>query len=60
MKPRLDRVLDMCISNGIELGWNRAHKHHDNPEETHIFREIEMAIDTQIHEWFTFEDINYD
>ena len=60
MKPKIQAVLDMCIRNGIELGYNRAHKHHDEPDESLIFMEIERAISDQIYEWFDFEETNYD
>ena len=56
MKPKFEPVLEMCIRNGIELGYNRAHKHHDNPDESLIFREIEIAINNEIYEWFNFEE----
>lgn len=55
LRPRLDRILDLCIENGIELGWNRAHKHTDNPPADTIKAEIAQAIWTELDEYFDFE-----
>ena len=52
MKPKADLVLEMCIKQGIDWGWTRAHKHFVNPPE-HVFKEeIENAISHEIYEWF--------
>jgi hypothetical protein len=55
MKPRLMPVLQQCIENGVNLGWNRAHKHNDAPPAEHIQDCIEQAIWHELHEWFHFE-----
>ena len=55
MKPKFNMVLDMCLENGIERGWNRAHKHHDNPTEDVIKNQIYESIMEDLHEWFDFE-----
>jgi hypothetical protein len=55
LRPRLDRILDLCIENGIELGWNRAHKHTDNPQDDAIKAEIAQAIWAELDEYFDFE-----
>jgi hypothetical protein len=49
-----------CIETGIELGWRRAHKHNDAPDEDAIKRAIETTIQNEICEWFNFEDNHYD
>jgi hypothetical protein len=55
MKPKPHLVLELCIKNGIDFGWARAHKHFVNPPE-HVFKqEIEDAIWHEIHEWFDME-----
>jgi hypothetical protein len=38
MKPKPHLVLEMCIKQGIDWGWARAHKHFVNPPE-HVFKE---------------------
>ena len=45
-----------CIETGIELGWRRAHKHNDAPDEDAIKLAIENAIQSEICEWFKFND----
>lgn len=55
MKPKPHLVLEMCIKNGIDRGWTRAHKHFETPPE-HVFKEeIENAISHEIYEWFDME-----
>jgi hypothetical protein len=56
MKPRMDRLLEMCIENGIDYGIRRAHKHTDDPTEEMIKEEILNAIRIELYEWFEFED----
>jgi hypothetical protein len=38
------------------LGWNRAHKHDENPDPQHIRDSIELSVISEICEWFDFED----
>jgi hypothetical protein len=42
------------------LGWNRAHKHTDQPEDHDIREQIERAVMNEICEWFDFEDLKDD
>lgn len=60
MKPKFDAVLEMCIENGLALGYRRAHKHDDNPTENHIFDCQRAAIFEEIYQWFDMEDNNAD
>ena len=55
MKPKLHLVLELAIKNGIDYGWNRAHKHTDTPSEDLIKQEMEEAIWHEIYEWFDME-----
>ena len=55
MKPKLHLALELCIKNGIDYGWNRAHKHTDTPNENVIKQEMEEEIWNQIFEWFDME-----
>ena len=57
MKPKIYPVLDMCLENGITLGYNRAFKHNDHPTEDAIKESIHRAILNEIYEWFDFEDV---
>jgi hypothetical protein len=56
MTPRFKKLLEMCIENGIEYGWRRAHKHTDDPTEDVIKGEISHAIELEMYEWFEFEE----
>lgn len=55
MKPKFDAVLEMCIDNGLRLGYNRAFKHVDNPTEEQIMSKQRDAIFEEIYEWFDME-----
>lgn len=56
MKPNTYKLLMECVETGIALGWRRAHKHNDTPDEEAIKLAIEDAIQTEICEWFKFND----
>ena len=56
MKVDEYKVLVMCVENGVQLGWNRAHKHSDTPEDYYIRDCIEEAVMHEIFEYFNFED----
>ena len=58
MKPKVHYVLEMCIKNDIDFGWNRAHKHTDTPSENLLKQELENEIWNQIDEWFDMENEN--
>ena len=52
MKPKAMMVLEMCIEEGLAYGWNRAHKHKDDPTPTEIQDKQHQAITELIWEWF--------
>jgi len=54
MKPRIRTILEDCISNGIEHGLSRAHKHTENPTDAQIALAIDEAIWYEIDEKFDF------
>ena len=54
MKPRTRTILEDCISNEIEHGLSRAHKHTENPTDLNIESCIELAIWYEIDEKFDF------
>jgi hypothetical protein len=56
MKPKSHLVLEMCIKQGIDWGWTRAHKHFTHPPANIIKEEIEDAISREIYEWFDMGD----
>lgn len=56
MKPKTWPILEMAVEDGVLMGWNRAHKHDDNPDPTHIKDQIISEVLTNICEWFHLED----
>lgn len=56
MTPRIIRVLEVAIENGIAYGVRRAYKHTDAPTEQQLQDAIESAIWNEIHEWFVFNN----
>ena len=55
MKPKIRKILEDCIQNGIRLGHTRSHKHSDTPQDEYVFLSIEDAIWLEIDEHFDFE-----
>lgn len=52
LKPKTWKVLEMAIVEGVACGWQRAHKHVEDPSEEAIKQAIEQAVLTEIGEWF--------
>ena len=48
-------MLEECIETGINGGWNKAHKHLDNPSEQYIKEQVLHYIMLQICEKFKFD-----
>jgi hypothetical protein len=59
MKPKTRVILEMAIEQGVRRGWQRAHKHVENPTEGAIIDQIEDCVMSQIYEYFTFEDDDF-
>jgi hypothetical protein len=58
LKPDTYKLLMHCIEVGVEIGWRRAHKHNDEPDEDAIKIAIETAIQNEICEWFEFDKVS--
>jgi hypothetical protein len=56
MKAKTLVILEMAINVGIKRGWNRAHKHIENPNERTICDNIEECVMSEIHEYFSFDE----
>lgn len=56
MKPKFPPVLEMCIENGLKLGYQRAFKHNDNPSDEEVHEAILQAVMHEIYEWFDFDE----
>ena len=57
MKAKEYNLITQCVETGVMLGWNRAHKHEENPEPQYIRDQIESAVLNEICQWFDFEDV---
>ena len=55
MRAKEYLVLEMAVEQGVTLGWNRAHKHVEHPDEVAIRDHIAEAVTSEICEWFTFD-----
>lgn len=56
MKCNQYQVLRECVERGVALGWQRAHKHHDQPSAEAIGASIEQAVLLAIGDYFVFDD----
>ena len=56
MKAKTLVILEMAINVGVKRGWNRAHKHIENPNEGSIMAHLEECVMSEIHEYFTFDE----
>jgi len=50
------KIIARAVEEGINYGWNRAHKHVDNPNEHHIKQEIEQAVLNSLSELLIFPE----
>lgn len=56
LKVKTYTVLDKCVENGIDAGWNRAHKYSDKPTEQQIKEQIAHYIMLEVDEHFHFDE----
>lgn len=54
MQPKSYVILQRAIDEGVERGWNRAHKYVDDPTEETIREAIAEAVIGNICEVFSF------
>lgn len=52
LRPKTWEVLTMAVEEGVALGYHRAHKHVDQPDEQQLRQAIEEAVMGCIAEWF--------
>ena len=55
MKVKMYPLIERLVEEGIDAGWNRAHKHTDTPDEEAIKRCIEQYIMKGFDEAFYFD-----
>ena len=59
MKAKTRVILEMAIEQGVARGYRRAYKHVDNPNEGSIMAHLEECVMEQIHEYFDFDEEDY-
>jgi len=59
MKPKIFHILNLAVEQGVRDGWYRAHKHIDKPHEDSVKQHIEDAVMSAIHEYFIFDEDEY-
>ena len=57
MKPKIRRLLEECIADGVSYGFTRAHKHTDTPDRSVIESQIHDAVMAEIDEFFDFDEV---
>jgi hypothetical protein len=57
-RVRLDayRIIDDVVEQAVRLGYNRAYKHTDNPQEDLFIQEIHRAVMNELCEVLKFDD----
>jgi len=60
MRARTRIILSECIENGLRYGYNRAHKHVDQPSQETITQAMDKAIWNEIDERFSFDDDDFE
>jgi hypothetical protein len=58
MKPKSYTILLRAVEEGCKMGYNRAHKHTDNPPQHQIEDSIVNEVMNAICEVFSFDDEN--
>ena len=59
MKPKFRRVLETALEEGVRLGYNRAHKHVENPHEDAVVDLVVEGAMNSLYEWFEFPEEKY-
>ena len=54
MKPKLHKVLETAVEQGVSYGYQRAHKHVENPTEGAIIDSIVEQVMNSLDDWFEF------
>ena len=56
MKAKTYQLIQECVEHGVQLGFNRAHKHTDCPSDEKLQNKIIDSVMLEICEWFTFDE----
>lgn len=56
MKPKLRVILEQAIDEGVRVGYRRAYKHTEQPNEDWVIETINNEIMNVIDLYFDFEE----
>jgi len=56
MRARLRALLERCIEDGLQHGYDRAHKHVDTPSRGGMIESLDQAIWLEIDTYFDFTE----
>ncbi len=56
MKPKIRPILELCIDEGVRVGYRRAYKHTEQPNEDWVIETINNEIMNVIDLYFDFEE----
>jgi len=56
MRPKIRPILEMCIDEGARIGYRRAYKHTEEPDESWVIETINNEIMNVIDLYFDFEE----
>jgi len=49
-------VIARAVEEGIQMGWNRAHKHTNTPDSDHVMESIYNEVMNSVCEMFDFDE----
>lgn len=55
MKPRLYKLLEHAVEQGVGWGLHRAYKHTDDPTREQIETQVAEHVMNELCEWFDFD-----
>lgn len=54
MRPKIYKILEIAVEEGVSYGYNRAHKHIENPPKEQICEQVMNSI----LDYFSFDEEN--
>ncbi|PIR38095.1 MAG: hypothetical protein COV35_07600 [Alphaproteobacteria bacterium CG11_big_fil_rev_8_21_14_0_20_39_49] len=55
LKLKTHSIIAEAVEKGVSYGFQRSHKHTDNPSQEHIIQEIERAVMYELAEVIDFD-----
>jgi hypothetical protein len=58
MKIKMYNLISECVERGVNFGYNRAHKHVDNPDKISMVDNIHREIMNQLCDYIVFDEVD--